>query len=68
MFDESTRREDPRMSDMSLEAPDADSAEQELDAIPVAGEPDGLPVPLEANQADPAEQARELGLDDDEYR
>jgi hypothetical protein len=57
------------MSDMSLEAPDADSAEQELDAVPAAGEPESLlEVPLEANQADTAEQARDLGLDDDEYR
>jgi hypothetical protein len=57
------------MSDMSLEAPDADSAEQKLDAVPAAGEPESLlEVPLEANQADTAEQARDLGLDDDEYR
>jgi hypothetical protein len=58
---------------MSLEAPDADSAEQFRDLIPDVdddaeqqAEPEA--VPLEADQADRAEQARALGLDDDEYR
>jgi hypothetical protein len=57
------------MSDMGLEAPDADAAEQDQDVVP---EPDGADepgeFPLEASQADLAEQARELSLDDDEYR
>jgi hypothetical protein len=61
------------MSDKELEAPDADSAEQELDAVPEAIEADerdteGEETPLEANQADTAEQGRVLGTDDDEYR
>lgn len=57
------------MSDMSLEAPDADSAEQEQDAFPQAADDDSTgETPLEANQADTAEQARELDVDDDEYR
>ncbi len=62
------------MSDMGLESPDADSAEQDQDAFPDTAEPqDGKPgdsveTPLEANQADIAEQARELGDDDEEYR
>ena len=55
-----------------LEAPDADAAEQGQDAIPSADDADELDaltdLPLEANQADSAEQARELNLDDDEYR
>jgi len=64
------------MSDMGLEAPDADTAEQGQDVVPdaVGGddftEPD-LPeeTPLEANPADTAEQAREVSLgDEDEYR
>jgi len=57
------------MNDMGLEAPDADAAEQDQDAVPVAGDA-GQPnePPLEANQADTAEQAREVSLDDDEYR
>jgi hypothetical protein len=60
------------MSDMGLEAPDADSAEQRQDAIPEPGEDQELPVaaeaPLEANEADAVEQERALGLADDEYR
>ena len=60
------------MSDKGLEAPDADVAEQKLDAVPEdedTNEP-ALPeeLPLEANEADAAEQAREVHLDDDEYR
>jgi hypothetical protein len=63
------------MSDMDLEAPDADAAEQNLDAVPEqpdadedeAEEPEELP--LEATEADAAEQARVVGVDDDdEYR
>jgi hypothetical protein len=60
------------MSDMGLEAPDADSAEQKQDAVvepdednEEAGQPE---APLEANEADAAEQDQELGSDEDEYR
>jgi hypothetical protein len=58
---------------MSIEAPDADSAEQIRDAVPEVDDGDDdqtepQPLPLEADQADRAEQARALGLDDDEYR
>jgi len=60
------------VSDMGLEAPDADAAEQDRDAVPTAtetDEPDNADeTPLEADQADTAEQARALDLDDDEYR
>jgi hypothetical protein len=60
------------MSDMSLEAPDADAAEQHKDALPEdngADEPAELPEsPLEANEADSVEQARTVSVDDDEYR
>ncbi len=60
------------MSDKGLEAPDADLAEQELTAIPEDAEPDeaDLPaeLPLEADEADAAEQARRVRQDDDDYR
>jgi hypothetical protein len=60
------------VSDKGLEAPDADLAEQEIEAIPEDADADqpGLPeeVPLEANEADAAEQARPVSLDDDDYR
>jgi len=57
------------MSDMGLEATDADAAEQDQEVVPAPGEVDELEdFPLEATQEDTAEQARELSVDDDEYR
>ncbi|HUC24945.1 MAG TPA: hypothetical protein VMA73_19725 [Streptosporangiaceae bacterium] len=60
------------MSDMSLEAPDADAAEQDTDALPADNGADKfgeLPEPpLEANEADSVEQAQTVSVDDDEYR
>jgi hypothetical protein len=60
------------MSDMSLEAPDADAAEQRTDALPAdngADELGDLPEPpLEASEADSVEQAKTVSVDDDEYR
>jgi hypothetical protein len=60
------------MSDMDLEAPDADSAEQEQDAMPTTDEHDEPAeieeIPLEAPAEDTAEQARAVRLDDDDYR
>lgn len=63
---------------MNLEAPDADAAEQHLDAAPDADdeeasdEPEELArveeLPLEADQADATEQARIAGRAEDEYR
>lgn len=60
------------MSDMGLERPVADSVEQSLDVIADRTESDEyrrpLEVPLEANEADAAEQERALGHDEDDYR
>jgi hypothetical protein len=60
------------MSDMGLEAPDADSAEQKQDAVVEPAEDDETAAkaepPLEANEADAAEQDRALDSDEDEYR
>jgi hypothetical protein len=64
------------MTEKRLEAPDADAAEQEQDAVPTADEPDdGLDSraqrrepPLEVDPADAAEQDREVGDSDDDYR
>jgi hypothetical protein len=57
---------------MGLERPVADSVEQSRDVIAEGAEPDdyGRPreVPLEADEADAAEQERALGLDEDDYR
>jgi hypothetical protein len=60
------------MSDMSLERPVDDAVEQDQDLIPNGEEldEDDLPheVPLEADEADAAEQGRDLGLDEEDYR
>ncbi len=59
------------MSENDLEAPVPDAAEQ---AIPADAEARDLAdespeeVPLEASEADTAEQHREVRLDEDEYR
>lgn len=57
------------MSNHSLEAPDADAVEQEADVTPAAPGRAAPGVPLEADPADAADQAREVALDEDEdYR
>ena len=59
------------MSDRGLERPLPDSVEQDQDVIPDDDEPDNdVPRerPLEADEADRAEQERVLDLDEDDYR
>ena len=58
------------MSDMGLEDPDADAAEQEQDAVPEMNDADSAvpQPPLEANEADAAEQEQEVQAAEDEYR
>ncbi len=60
------------MSDMGLERPVADSVEQSQDVIADEDESGeyNLPheMPLEADEADAAEQERALGHDEDDYR
>jgi hypothetical protein len=60
------------MSEMGLERPVDDSVEQDQDAIPDGEELDEVnlshELPLEADEADAAEQERELSLDEDDYR
>jgi hypothetical protein len=60
------------MTDSDREEPITDVAEQHLAVQPGTDEPDEpeLPagVPLEVDTADAAEQAREIALDEDDYR
>jgi hypothetical protein len=59
------------MIDRGLDDPDADVAEQHQEAVPGSEEDEAeLPerVPLEADPADAAEQAREVQLGEDDYR
>jgi hypothetical protein len=57
---------------MGLERPVADSVEQSQDAVPHEDElhEPSRPreLPLEADEADAAEQERDLGNDEDDYR
>ena len=58
------------MSDNDIERPEADFVEQHQDVIPDADEDSGTQeeVPLEADEADAAEQRAVVKSDDDEYR
>ena len=60
------------MSDMGLERPLDDAVEQDQDVIPDEDEPDDgdllQEIPLEADEADAAEQKRALSLDEEDYR
>ncbi len=64
------------MTERSLEEPVPDSVAQDQDLIPDTAEPggglpaDSLPadLPFEADEADVAEQAREIGPGEDDYR
>ncbi|HUJ05104.1 MAG TPA: hypothetical protein VLX31_03230 [Streptosporangiaceae bacterium] len=60
------------MTDRGLDEPVADVVEQHTEAVPDADEPTEteLPeeLPLEADAADAAEQAREVELGEEEYR
>jgi hypothetical protein len=59
------------MSEESLEAPEADAAEQQEVADPAEADGDaeeGVTVPLESDAADAAEQARAVPVVDDDYR
>jgi hypothetical protein len=60
------------VTDAGLDQPEPDVVEQSQDAIPSdSDEREGIPLsplPIEADAADVAEQARDVGLDDDDYR
>jgi len=60
------------MTGSGLDEPVPDVVEQHQEAVPDADEPEGneLPreLPLEADAADAAEQAREVSLGDEDYR
>jgi hypothetical protein len=59
------------MTERELDEPVADVVEQHQEVVPDEDEPDETEadeVPLEANEADVAEQARTVRLSDDDYR
>lgn len=54
--------------EMDVEAPDADTAEQQTDLAPEHDDPLTGVEPDRANEADLAEQARVVSHDEDDYR
>jgi hypothetical protein len=63
------------MSERDLEAPEADTIEQDAEVMPEDAEDESDPgaadhaeVPLEVDPADRAEQERSVGVADDDYR
>jgi hypothetical protein len=55
------------MSELSMETPDEDAAEQARE-VPEDEEEELSEVPFEADEADAAEQIRDAGYDDEDYR
>jgi hypothetical protein len=58
------------MTDMSIEEPEDDAAEQRRDVVDDADAATGSPreTPPDVNEADAAEQSRAVELDEEEYR
>ena len=55
------------MSELGIETPDEDAAEQARD-VPEDEAEELAEVPLEVDEADAAEQIRDAGYDDEDYR
>ena len=55
------------MSEMDIETPGEDAAEQAREVDEVTND-DVHEIPFDVNEADAAEQTRDVGYDDDEYR
>ena len=64
-FEESDGAND---ADFDVEAPENDAAEQHADIAPDHDDPLEGVDPARANEADLAEQARVVSLDEDDYR
>jgi hypothetical protein len=60
----------PVLSEMDIEKPPDDALEQQRELVETDEEdvPEHLEMPLDANEADVAEQARTVSDDDDDYR
>ncbi|GAA2583648.1 hypothetical protein GCM10010304_27470 [Streptomyces roseoviolaceus] len=60
--------EAPEAQEYDVEAPEVDAAEQQADLAPDRDDPLTDADPGVANEADLAEQARVVSLDEDDYR
>ncbi|MFH9010229.1 hypothetical protein ACH4C6_02550 [Streptomyces sp. NPDC017943] len=58
----------PQAPEFDVEAPEVDAAEQHADIAPDRDDPLTAVDPGRANEADMAEQARIVSLDEDDYR
>lgn len=56
-----------QLSEMDMETPEEDAAEQSRE-VPEESAEELAEVPIEVNEADAAEQTRDVGYDDDDYR
>ncbi|RZU12843.1 hypothetical protein [Streptomyces sp. BK239] len=59
---------DDEVSEVDVEAPENDAAEQHADVTPRRDDPLEGVDPARANEADLVEQARVVSLDEDDYR
>ncbi|MFI0261664.1 hypothetical protein ACH4OW_21810 [Streptomyces sp. NPDC017056] len=66
--DPDTFEDETDTAEFDVEAPEADAAEQHTDLAPHRDEPLTGVDPGAANEADRAEQARVVDLDEDDYR
>jgi len=53
---------------MDIETPGEDAAEQSREVAEGNGDVELFEVPFEVNEADAAEQTRDVGYDDEDYR
>jgi hypothetical protein len=59
----------PAVSELGMETPSEDAAEQAREVSAEAEEPQARrELPLEVDEADAAEQIRDVGYDDEDYR
>lgn len=66
--DPDTFENEVEATEIDVEAPEADAAEQYADLAPHRDDPLTGTDPYSANEADRAEQARVVELNEDEYR
>ncbi|MEV5593019.1 hypothetical protein [Streptomyces sp. NPDC052496] len=66
--DPDTFEDETDAAEFDVEAPEADAAEQHTDVAPHRDQPLTGLDPSVANEADVAEQARVVDLDEDDYR
>ena len=66
--DPETFEEDDDFGEIDVEAPENDAAEQYTGVVPERDDPLETVDPARANEADLAEQARIVSLDEDDYR